>query len=180
MRARFINENTDDIFKPKDKDDITLQAFKTKGAKKFTLKDGKTVWVYKDHFTTLASPMVLKIIDEQGKKYFSIKNFDFKDEDKKYLKNWELSESHQIFKPKSHKDILTDLNKEFDTTMYELENGNKIWVYANYIKDMGGEWIPALLYLDEKGFSHFLSDQIIQMVKNPIERQKLYKWDDSF
>jgi hypothetical protein len=176
MRARFINE-ADNVFKPRDKEDITLQAAQAKGAKEYTLKNGKTVWVYQDHFSVSNSPMVLIVIDEQGKRYFKWQNFDFKDDDKQYLENWSkhLTESLQdTFKPKSAKNILADLKKEFNMEKYNLKNGKTIWVYEDILREMAGEYIWVLYYIVEgETEASFVDEKIISQVKNDMDRRYL-------
>lgn len=86
---------------------------------------------------------------------------------------------NDIFKPKSYNNILKDLNKEYDVEMYELKDGRIIYVYEDIIKDMGGEYVSSLIYLDEFGHVRFLPEQLINLVKDPTERQNLYNWNAS-
>jgi len=179
MRAIFVNEDAVDVFKPKQKDNITLQAAQAKGAKEYTLKNGKTVWVYQDRFSVSGSPMVLIVIDEQGKRYFNWKNFGFNDNDRQYLENWEkhLNESlEDTFKPKSAKDVLADLKKDFNMEKYKLKNGKTIWVYDDILREMAGEYIWVLYYIVEgENQANFLDKEIINQVKNDMDRQYLNK-----
>lgn len=79
LRDKMVGKSDEDIRK----------SLENKGGKKFILKDGKKIWVYKKHFSSVNSSFILSVVDEDNKRYFKWRNFDFKDEDIEYLTNWE-------------------------------------------------------------------------------------------
>lgn len=143
LTIRSHNESLKDKMTPKSNNDIR-KSLEDKGGKKFVLKDGKEVWVYKKHFSSPDSPFILCVVDEDNKKYFKWKKFDFKDEDIEFLTNWDktLNESlRDKMTGKSDDEIEKALYKKYDKEtadkLLDLFNNHDDFTFGSNLVTVG-------------------------------------------